>query len=62
MPELDEPAHHVDCQRRRQQEGQHLAGEHQPAAINAVDECATEGRDDEERQSRGKGDDSDEPR
>jgi hypothetical protein len=61
MPRLNETADDVDRQHRRQQEGQHLAVEHQPAAIDAVDECATGRRHDEERQAGRTGHDTDEP-
>ena len=61
VPGLHETTHDVDCQYSRQEKGQYLTGEHQPAAIDAVDQCSTAWRDDEERQAGGKGHDPHEP-
>ena len=61
MPGLDETTHDVDRQHRRQEKGQYLAGEHQPAAIDAVDQRSAEWRDDEERHAGAKGHDAHEP-
>src|SRR5687767_8460055 len=61
MPGLDETTHDVDRQHRCQEKGQDLAGEHQSAAIDAVDQRSTEWRDDKERHAGGKRHDAYEP-
>jgi hypothetical protein len=56
---LHEPSGNVDGQNRREYEREQLTDEHEPAAIEAVDQGAAKGCDDEKRQTGEKGDDSD---